>query len=127
MPQLKIHVLALTATALAAAALLAALPAQAVERINTPKADCAAIQSTLVTHGAAILRHPSKRNPARTLYDRYVGDSRFCATGETGVWASVPSQDKKSCRVIACQQRDPEDLWPHNPFLRPWLRLKIGS
>jgi hypothetical protein len=99
-------------------------PSQAIERMNTPAASCASIQSALIDQGAAILRYPSKRS-GQTLYDRYVGDSRRCETGKVGDWASVPAKDNPRCRVIACETYDADDLFPQSPFVKPWLRLRV--
>jgi hypothetical protein len=121
----KSHLIALAATAFAAAVLFATLPAQAAPRVQTMNKSCASIQSTLVTNGAAILRYPSKRNPSLTLYDRYVGDSRFCQSNEIGKWASVPAKDTGTCRVIACERYEPSDLFPFERRDRLYLRLRI--
>jgi hypothetical protein len=99
----------------------------AAERINTNKTNCAAIQSVLVDDGAAILRYPSNRVGGLVLYDRYVGNSRYCGAGKIGVWANVPAKDDNRCRVIACQAFDRDDLFPRGPFLQPYLRLRVGS
>jgi hypothetical protein len=99
----------------------------AAERINTNRASCASIQSVLVEDGSAILRYPSKRVGGLVLYDRYVGDSRRCDRNKIAVWASVPAKDDRTCRVIACQTFDRDDLFPRGPFLKPYLRLRVGS
>lgn len=111
---------------LTAAGVLAmtALPAAAIERINTPSKSCAAIQNTLVRDGAAILRYPGRFNTSITLYDRYVADSRFCQSDEIGEWASVPSRDGP-CRVIACERWEPEDNLFGIQRVRPVIRLRL--
>jgi hypothetical protein len=102
------------------------LDAGAIERINTLKSSCGSIQRTLITEGAAVLRQPSKRKPGLTIYDRYVGDSRFCNASEIGKWASVPAKDDARCTVIACVSYEPDDLFPLTHWNHPWLRLRTG-
>jgi hypothetical protein len=104
-----------------------ALPANAIERVNTSKLSCLGVQTKLIQNGAAILRYPSKRNSSLTLYDRYVGDSRFCPTDQIGKWASVPAKDTGSCRVIACERFDPEDFFPFKPRHRAYFRIQISN
>ncbi len=104
-----------------------ALPAQAIERVNTNKLSCATVQTKLIQNGAAILRYPSKRNPSLTLYDRYVGDSRYCERDEIGKWASVPAKDTRSCRVIACERYEPSDLFPFKRRNGVFLRITISN
>jgi hypothetical protein len=127
MQTLKAHLIALIATGIAAALLLAALPAQAAPRVATMNKSCNSIQNALIQNGAAILRYPSKRNPSLTIYDRYVGDSRFCAKGEIGKWASVPAKDTKNCRVIACERFDPDDFFPFQPHHRTYFRIVLSN
>jgi hypothetical protein len=103
------------------------LPASAIERVNTNKISCAKVQTRLIQNGAAILRYPSKRKAGLTLYDRYVGDSRFCPSNEIGKWASVPAKDTGTCRVIACERYEPNDLFPFERRFRPFLRIRISN
>jgi hypothetical protein len=103
------------------------LPASAIERVNTNKISCAKVQTKLIQNGAAILRYPSKRNPSLTLYDRYVGDSRYCQSNEIGKWASVPAKDTRSCRVIACEKYEPSDLFPFKRRSGVYLRIRISN
>jgi hypothetical protein len=124
---IKSHFIAIAGTLAAAAMLLAALPAQAAPRVQTMNKSCTAIQSTLIQNGAAILRYPSTRKPGLTLYDRYVGDSRFCASNEIGKWARVPAKDTGSCRVIACERFDPEDFFPFKPRHRAYFRIQVSN
>jgi hypothetical protein len=107
-------------------ACVAIVPAHAIDRINTSKASCATIQNTLLDDGAAILRYPSKRNPSLTLYDRYVGDSRYCPLDEIGKWTSVPTKDTRSCRVIACERYDPQ-FFPFKRRNGVFLRITISN
>ena len=103
------------------------VPASAIERVNTNKFSCAMVQTKLIQNGAAILRYPSKRNPSLTLYDRYVGDSRYCPLDEIGKWASVPAKDTRSCRVIACERYEPNDLFPFIRRNGVFLRIQISN
>ena len=103
------------------------LPAYAIERVNTNRLSCASVQTKLIQNGAAILRYPSQRNPSLTLYDRYVGDSRFCQLDEIGKWASVPAKDTRSCPVIACERYEPSDLFPFKRRNGLFLRLRISN
>ena len=102
-------------------------PASAIERVNTNKLSCAKVQTKLIQNGASILRYPSKRNPSLTLYDRFVGDSRYCPLDEIGKWASVPAKDTRSCRVIACERYEPSDLFPFKRRNGLFLRLIISN
>ena len=103
-----------------------ALPAQAIERFNTNKLSCTKVQTKLIQNGAAILRYPSQRNPSLTLYDRYVGDSRYCPIEEIGKWASVPAKDTRSCRVIACEKYVPQ-FFPLKRRNGVFLRIRISN
>jgi hypothetical protein len=103
------------------------LPASAIERVNTNKLSCVKVQTKLIQNGAAILRYPSKRNPSLTLYDRYVGDSRYCPLDEIGKWTSVPAKDTRSCRVIACEKYQPSDLFPFKHRSGVYLRIIISN
>lgn len=127
MLSIKSHLIAVSGTFVAGALVFATLPANAIERVNTNRTTCAAIQSILVGDGAAVLRYDSKRKPGITLYDRYVGDSRFCASNEIGKWASVPAKDTATCRVIACEKFDPRDFFPFKPLRRPHFWIKVSN
>lgn len=117
----------LAAISLMVILMLYALPAKAAARVETMNNSCASVQRTLIKNGAAILRYPSKRNPSLTLYDRYVGDSRFCAGNERGVWAGVPAKDTQSCRVIACEIYEPDAFFPFNRNDGLYLRLRLSN
>ena len=125
MMRIKFHFTAITSAALAI--LLIAAPVEAASRIQTTKQTCNAVQTALVNNGSAILRYPSTRKPGLTLYDRYVGDSRFCGRNEIGKWASVPAKDTQNCRVISCVRLEPDDLFPFKPRFRPYFRIRIGN
>ena len=108
-----------------AGTLMLASPATAIERVQTKSATCASVQTKLIQNGAAILRYPSART-GNMLFDKYVGDSRQCQSNEIGKWASVPTRDTNSCRVIACSNASMEDPL-FTGFGKPWLRLRVGG
>lgn len=123
----KTRAAAWVATGFMGLAVFCAAPAKAATRVETMNNSCASVQRTLIQNGAAILRYPSKRNPSLTLYDRYVGDSRFCASNERGVWVSVPAKDTQSCRVIACELHEPDAFFPFNRNDGLYLRLRLSN
>ena len=84
-------------------AILVPASAHAISRYVSTSMTCQKVQATISQQGAVILQYKSART-GNLLYDRYVQDRRFCAGGETTDWASVPTKDKKSCRVIRCEQ-----------------------
>lgn len=77
--------------------------AQAISRYVSTSMTCDKVQATISQQGAVILQYKSART-GNLLYDRYVKDRRFCAGGETTDWASVPTKDRKSCRVYRCEE-----------------------
>jgi hypothetical protein len=77
--------------------------AQAISRYDPTGMDCAGVQATLAREGAVILRYQSTRTPALPLYNRYVGNGRFCGMGEVRARASVPSADVAACPVYNCK------------------------
>jgi hypothetical protein len=115
----------LKAASVAGSLLASSVTAFAIERVNTERFPCAVIQRILIEDGAAILRHTSPRGVP--LHDRYVSDSRICEHRKVGEWARVPTRDRPRCLVIACKPYEPDDFFPHSPFIGPWLRLKVGS
>lgn len=96
-----------------AAGLAAAFPAQAIERYTISNMTCVSVQETLRHDGAAILRHSSDRVAGMALYDRYVGSSLHCLSGERAEPASVPASDNPSCIVLKCEPVSArEDIQP---------------
>jgi len=86
-------------------AALAASPAFAISRYDTPSMTCSAVQRTIDQEGAAILRYPSTRVKNMTLYDRYVRNSRQCEFGENAERTTVPTRDRQNCSVYHCEPR----------------------
>ncbi|MBD9389208.1 hypothetical protein IB237_18640 [Agrobacterium sp. AGB01] len=86
-------------------ATLAASPASAISRYETPSMNCAAVQSAIDREGAVILRYPSTRVRHMTLYDRYVSSARQCEIGEYAARNSVPTRDVQNCPVYRCEDR----------------------
>jgi hypothetical protein len=77
--------------------------AHAISRYVSTSMTCTKVQATISQQGAVILQHRSART-GNLLYDRYVKGRRFCAGGETIDWASVPTKDRRSCRVYRCEE-----------------------
>ncbi|MDO5898391.1 hypothetical protein [Agrobacterium sp. Azo12] len=86
-------------------ATLAASPASAISRYETPAMNCASVQSAIDREGAVILRYPSTRVRDMTLYDRYVRSARQCEIGEYAARNSVPTRDVENCQVYRCEPR----------------------
>lgn len=85
---------------------LAASPALAISRYNSPTMTCQSIRSAIHNQGAVILRYPSKKVSGLPLYDRYVRNSNFCDATDYAEWISVPSKDNPRCQVLNCQSID---------------------
>jgi hypothetical protein len=76
-----------------------AFDALATVRYMVQGMTCADVQEALDRDGIAILYRQGKSGV--TLYDRYVKDGSFCATGDTmleRIWAA----DTDDCRVTKC-------------------------
>lgn len=79
---------------LAAFCLIVTVPAaQAQERLLATRTACSRLASAVASQGAAVISTSS------TSYDRFVGDSSFCAVGEAPVPAVVRSADNPSCFI----------------------------
>jgi hypothetical protein len=87
---------------LAASLLVATGIAAADPAVNATQLTCVKVQAAIRASGSAIV-HYSKPGAGNRLYSRYVSDSRFCDSGETAVFARVPTADNKSCPVKRCQ------------------------
>lgn len=90
---------------LAACMTFTAFPAWAISRYDSEHLSCARVQSILGSEGAAILRYPSRFNPGRILFDRYVSDGRFCDSNKYAKLTTIPTADNPHCEVLFCQQR----------------------
>jgi hypothetical protein len=58
------------------------------------------VQAALDRDGMAILFRQGKSGV--TLYDRFVRDGSFCATGYTTTGEGISSADTDNCRVTKC-------------------------
>jgi hypothetical protein len=92
---------------LAAPMLFIAFAASADPSVTITNMSCSKVQAAVQANGSVILRWRSKSG--MPLYGRYVSDRRFCWSGETITFSSVPAADK-SCNVKKC-------VWKiHNRF-----------
>jgi len=83
--------------------------AHAINRYTSTSMTCAKVQATISREGAAIMRYTSQRTGV-LRYDRYVVNRSFCQPGETIEWTSIPTSDKKNCRVNRCKEIEFFDL-----------------
>ena len=90
--------------------LAAAADASAISRYDIGGMNCAKVKGIIQSEGAAILRYRSWHNPALTLYDRFVKDSRYCQSSEVATRASVPTADNNYCPLRKCIEREIVDL-----------------
>jgi hypothetical protein len=90
------------ALVLAACFPLPAGEAHAISRYTSTSMTCSKVQATINREGAAIMQYRSPRT-GLPLYDRYVKNRLFCPGGQTTDWSSIPTSDKKSCRVYRCE------------------------
>ena len=90
--------------------LAAAADASAISRYDIGNKSCAEVQGIVQSQHAVILRYRSPHNPALTLYDRYVSDSRYCQSDEIATRAGVPTADRSYCPVRNCVQKEIFDL-----------------
>lgn len=88
-----------------------AFPALAIKRYNILSMSCSEVQNVVNRDGAAILRYHSARNPSLPLYDRYVRNRNYCDPGQYAERVSVPTKDKKHCRVRKCSDIDYDDIF----------------
>jgi hypothetical protein len=104
-----------------ALAILVSLTGQghAISRYQSMRMTCDEVHSTIREEGAAILRWQSKSVSNLPRYDRFVSDSHFCGSGEVAAFATVPTQDSRSCPVRKCERYDPEDDFGRGPIFIP--------
>ena len=79
-----------------------ATPALALKRYDTMSMTCTQVQETLKREGKAQLRYPSRRDPALTLYDTYVGGGNYCSSSDMARPAKVPARNTDNCKVSKC-------------------------
>ncbi|MGO4440196.1 hypothetical protein [Rhizobium sp. RAF56] len=85
------------------AASAAATPALAISRYDTRSYTCPQTQALIDQQNAVILRYPAQRTSNMTLYDRYVSDSRSCASGFYASRTYIPTKGSSSCAVYTCR------------------------
>ncbi|MCL6706718.1 hypothetical protein M8R20_06890 [Pseudomonas sp. R2.Fl] len=88
---------------IAIAALISAMPANAISRYNSMSMTCEQARQAIRSQGAVILRFPSKNVANLTRFDRYVRNSRYCDSREYAEWTRIPTRDNPGCRVLACE------------------------
>lgn len=89
-----------------AVTLLSLTSANAISRYNSNSVTCHQAHKLVAKEGAVIFRYPSNRNPSLTLYNRFVASAGKCAFGEQAALQSIPTADRKSCRMVVCAQRN---------------------
>jgi hypothetical protein len=89
-------------TRLAAAAFLSIISfnASAIVRYMVQGMTCAEVQEAVDRDGIAILYRQGQSGV--TLYDRFVKDGSFCATGYTPAGERITAADTDDCRVTKC-------------------------
>lgn len=74
--------------------------ASAVVRYMVQGMSCAEVQAAIDRDGVAILYRQGKSDAA--LYDRFVRDGSFCATGYSAARERINVSDTDNCRVTKC-------------------------
>jgi hypothetical protein len=74
--------------------------ASAIVRYMVQGMSCAEVQEAVGRDGIAILYRQGKSGV--TLYDRFVKDPSFCATGYTTSRERIEAADTDDCRVTKC-------------------------
>ena len=74
--------------------------ASALVRYMVQGMTCAEVQQAVERDGIAILFRQGKSGVA--LYDRFVKDGSFCATGSTAAREGIEAADTNDCRVTKC-------------------------
>lgn len=87
---------------LAGAFVVASIAAWAEPSVNAAQLSCDKVQAAIKANGSVIVHYRSTSGSGAKLYARHVSDSRFCDSRLTIVFASVPTADKKACRVRKC-------------------------
>lgn len=67
---------------------------------------CKQTQSVVRQHGSAVLKRPSKILPSVLVWDTYVAGGHRCESREIVKMTSVPTRDKKHCKVFVCGYDD---------------------
>ena len=74
--------------------------AQAIVRYMVQGMTCREVHDALDRDGVAVLYRQGKSGIA--LYDRFVKDASFCATGYTTAREGIEVADMVDCRVVKC-------------------------
>jgi hypothetical protein len=90
----------MTRLALAAFFAIISFDASAIVRYMVQGMTCAEVQQALDRDGVAILFRTGKSGVA--LYDRFVKDGTFCASGSTAAAERITSADTDDCLVTKC-------------------------
>jgi hypothetical protein len=86
--------------AVAAVFSIVSFDASAIVRYMVQDMTCAQVQEAVDRDGVAILYRQGKSGA--TLYDRFVRDDSFCATGFTTAREGISTADTDNCRVTKC-------------------------
>jgi hypothetical protein len=74
--------------------------ASAIIRYMVQDMTCVQVQQALERDGVAILYRQGKSGV--TLYDRFVADGSYCATGFSAAREGIGAADTRDCRVTKC-------------------------
>ena len=77
--------------------------ASAIVRYMVQGMTCAEVQEAMNRDGVAILYRQTESGAP--LYDRFVRDGSFCATGTTAARQRISVADTSDCRVTRCIDR----------------------
>jgi hypothetical protein len=86
--------------AVAASFSLLASEASAIVRYMVQDMTCVQVQEALERDGVAILYRQGKSGVS--LYDRFVANGSFCATGFSAAREDIIAADTRDCRVTKC-------------------------
>jgi len=84
--------------------------AAAISRYESNTLSCPEARSLVQREGAVIFRFQSQRVSGLPLYDRFVVNSSFCASGEETVPKAVPTRSG-SCTLLVCRPFVDEDFF----------------
>jgi hypothetical protein len=90
----------MTRLVIAALFSIVSFDASAIVRYMVQGMSCAEVQEAVARDGVAILYRQGKSGV--TLYDRFVKDGSFCATGYTASGERIEAADTDNCRVTKC-------------------------
>lgn len=93
----------MTGMLMVAGALAAAMPAAAEGRPDARAMSCGEVRAMIASRGAVVL------TTGRHTYDRYVRDTRYCASPEIARVTTIRTRDAAACPVYACRPNPYED------------------